>query len=394
MSKWGYGVGVLVLIVGVCWFWVLPEVMGPWYTPGDITGRFIDLRDPLVPPLQRTSSFESAEWSWLVANDIALYAHTTFTLDCSPPGHCNKDLITVLVIHGGPGIPYEKPWEALEMVQEDTKINDRHKYNYRFIYYHQRGSGNSSRPILKFKDSSFSSYQTNMRALVELYGIQEQVADIERIRKILIREGSLNSQEEKLIIVGHSFGGFLATLYAAEFPMNVKGLILVEPAHMLKFPVEKDIFHSVRGGLQGTDVAHFDEWKQKYLDFSPLLFNKTDKEIATIHSQFFDFWKLAVKMEKISPPPVELVGGWMVFGMYCSMGLSYDFTEHVQKIQVPVLLVHGDKDLVPLEHIKLYQELLVNAQLERIEEASHFPFQETPSQFSTILLNFLKSLEN
>jgi proline iminopeptidase len=42
----------------------------------------------------------------------------------------------------------------------------------------------------------------------------------------------------KLMLVGHSFGGFLASLYAAEFPQHVKALILIAPADVLVFPQE------------------------------------------------------------------------------------------------------------------------------------------------------------
>ena len=59
-------------------------------------------------------------------------------------------------------------------------------------------------------------------------GLGAQIADIERIRQIM--------GEDQLILVGHSFGGFLAALYAAEFPEHVKALILVAPAEMLVMP--------------------------------------------------------------------------------------------------------------------------------------------------------------
>ncbi len=56
-----------------------------------------------------------------------------------------------------------------------------------------------------------------MQTLEQTLGISAQVADIERIRRIL--------GEEKLIMVGHSFGGFLASLYAAEFPEHVARMV-------------------------------------------------------------------------------------------------------------------------------------------------------------------------
>jgi len=72
------------------------------------------------------------------------------------------------------------------------------------------------------------NYSKNVAALIRALGIQAQVADIERIRKGL--------SVERLVLVGHSFGGFLAALYAAEFPGRVEKLVLVAPADLLRFP--------------------------------------------------------------------------------------------------------------------------------------------------------------
>jgi proline iminopeptidase len=68
------------------------------------------------------------------------------------------------------------------------------------IHYDQRGCGRSTRPIDRFSSPSFFDH-------------------IERIRTIL--------GGDKLVLIGHSFGGFLASPYAAEFPQHVKALVLV-----------------------------------------------------------------------------------------------------------------------------------------------------------------------
>lgn len=85
------------------------------------------------------------------------------------------------------------------------------KKDYRFIYYHQRGCGHSTRPIDTFKSQNFMQ---NVTVLNKVLGLSAQLADIERIRRIL--------GHERLILVGHSYGGFLASLYAAEFPEHVE----------------------------------------------------------------------------------------------------------------------------------------------------------------------------
>ena len=84
----------------------------------------------------------------------------------------------------------------------------------------------------------------NMTELDRTLGLGAQIADIERIRQIL--------GDDKLILIGHSWGGFLASLYAAEFPEHVEALILVSPANTLVMPqpdADSDLFASVRARL-------------------------------------------------------------------------------------------------------------------------------------------------
>ena len=165
---------IIVASIGINYF-----MSQPMYEPGNDKHEK-NLRAPLNPPAQT-----EGDNYWQVEEDIQLYHFYV--------GNGRN----VLVLHGGPGFPIREPWIGLEPLTGD----------YRFHYYDQRGSGDSSRPINTFEsNSSFS----NVPELDKTLGLGAQIADIERIRQIL--------GDNKLILVGHSFGGFLASLYAAEFP--------------------------------------------------------------------------------------------------------------------------------------------------------------------------------
>jgi len=127
------------------------------------------------------------------------------------------------VIHGGPGFPPLRSWPAL----------DRLAAKYRFNYYRQRGCGKSTRPVMRFSSRNFYK---NLIILNAALGLGAQIADIERIRRIL--------GQEQLILIGHSFGGFIASLYAAEFPEHVDKLILLAPADVMKMPQKEGEFIS------------------------------------------------------------------------------------------------------------------------------------------------------
>jgi pimeloyl-ACP methyl ester carboxylesterase len=90
--------------------------------------------------------------------------------------------------------------------------------SYRVHAYDQRGCGRSTRPFTGPLEGSFYS---KLRTVEARLGLAAQIADIERIRRILGRD--------RFIVVGHSFGALIAALYAAEFPDRVRALVLRSP---------------------------------------------------------------------------------------------------------------------------------------------------------------------
>ncbi len=216
-------IGSIVLIIAILagGFWYMSTQ--PLYRPGMVRAGE-NLGAPLTPPSQPADSE-----TWLVARPGMRGGAGEPGIELS---HFNSGQgRNVLIIHGGPGQPFTQPVSGLELLTDD----------FRFHYYDQRGCGESSRPIDRF--DSPNTYE-NMQRLDQTLGLGAQIADIERIRQIL--------GDDKLILIGHSWGGFLASLYAAEFPEHVEALVLVSPANVLIMPqpdADSDLFASVRSGL-------------------------------------------------------------------------------------------------------------------------------------------------
>jgi hypothetical protein len=100
----------LVALAGaLAWYY-----MGkPLYEPGQVaSGK--DLRASLTPPAQSKD-----DTGWVVEPGITLHHHAH--------GTGRK----VLVVHGGPGKPIQRPWPGLEALSGE----------YTFLYYDQRGCG-------------------------------------------------------------------------------------------------------------------------------------------------------------------------------------------------------------------------------------------------------------
>jgi len=341
------GVGALaVAIIAGAFFWYTSTK--PLYEPGMVrSGR--NLRASLTPPQQPDDPNV-----WKVEEDIQLHHFS----DGTGPA--------VLVVHGGPGMPPSSPWPGLSALSEQ----------YTFHYYHQRGCGQSTRPIDRL--TSKNPYEA-MQALDRTLGLGAQIADIERIRRIL--------NEETLILVGHSFGGFLASLYTAEFPEHVEAMVLIAPADVLVMPQKgADLFEAVRERLPEEMLEEYDAFLVEYFDFGSL-FTKSEAELAALNEEFARYYAAVVDVavEEQGEP-----GGWMVSAMYVSMGQRYDYRKALEGVHAPVLVVYGEDDLQPESASRVYANLFPSGQFAAIEGVGHFPFYEQPEAFSAIVAEFLQ----
>ena len=338
---------LIVIIAGGAWFWY--AMQQPLYEPGMARA----LKNLNEPAQTGDTNF------WNVESDIKLY-------------HFRDGAgANVIVIHGGPGAPIAKPLPGLALLNAQFK----------FHYYDQRGCGKSSRPIEKFASSNF--YE-NMQMLDRALGLGAQIADIERIRQIL--------GDEKIILVGHSFGGFLASLYAAEFPERVRALILVAPAELLVMPPESGgLFEQIKPLLPAEMKSEYDAYLKRYLDYGSL-FSKTESELALLNAEFARYYAVAAQRKGFSIPPENSsaeTGGWMAHALYLSMGMRHDYRAALKDVNAPVLIIHGANDLQPEKASRMYADAFTNAQFRVIQNAGHFPFSDQPNEFARVVREFL-----
>ncbi len=341
---------LLTLILGAgAFLWYTSQQ--PLYKPGMVRAGE-DLRGPLTPPQQ-----SDAGDFWTVENAIQLHHF-------SEGGGRH-----VLILHGGPGYPYTESWPGLAPLTG----------GYQFHYYDQRGCGASTRPIDTF--SSASVYQ-NMTALDETLGIGAQLADIERIRQIL--------GDDQLILIGHSFGGFLASLYAAEFPEHVEALILIAPADVLVMP-QRDggLYEVVRERLPADMQDEYAAFLDDYLDFKNL-FSKSEADLVALNQRFARYYQAAIEA-----PIAEggEPGGWMAFAMFLSMGKRHDYRDSLRDVTAPVLVIHGSDDLQTEDASRSYVDAFPNARFHVIQDATHFAFVEQPAEFAAAVGQFLDELD-
>lgn len=255
-----------------------------------------------------------------------------------------------------------------------------------FHVFHQRGCGLSTKPFDKYPTKGFYPGCIQLEATL---GLAAQIADIERARR---RLGA-----RTVALMGHSFGGFVATLYAAEFPENVSSLVLMTPASMLYRSNQAfDLFKAIRGRLTtDDDRAQFDDFVKRYFAFGRLP-TMDEASVARMHSEF------ATHFRKISPnmPADEqterAVGGWAVYATYLSLGIEHDYRRALkQKLagaKFRTVIVNGSGDIVPVDEAKTYAELFPNDSVQQLVIAGgHFLPDERPKELAEAIRPVLLS---
>jgi proline iminopeptidase len=340
---------ICIAAAAVGGYFVWQSFTGPLYQPGMVrAGK--DLSAPLDPPAQPAES-----GVWLVEPGIRL--HYFATGEGKP----------ALVIHGGPGNPPVDPWSGLEPLEGE----------FRFYFYDQRGCGESTRPFDTFVSKN---YYENMTALNKTLGLGAQVADIERIRRIL--------GAEKITLIGHSFGGFIAALYAAEFPERVEQLVLISPADMLIMPQEGGgLFPLVRERLPEPERVGFDAFLKEYLNFQNI-FSKSEADLVGMNNRLGEYYLQAYPN---APQAAQgRPGGWMVWGIYLSLGQRHDYRKAMTSTAFPVLILHGAEDLQSEETTRQYLGIYPDAEFAVIPGATHFMFEENAAEFARAVGEFLR----
>lgn len=230
------------------------------------------------------------------------------------------------------------------------------------VYFNPRGIGKSSK-ITSPSDCSMDSI----------------VSDIERLRKYL--------NLKKVVLMGHSAGGFSALKYAVAHPENLKSLILI-------------------GTAANTDYEEeFDE------------VSRTDKRIARIHGEMVKPLKEEMTKEDLMRRNLMLVFSvyfrdyeplkrefeeTVANSMMSTDHLTYhqqvdlpryDVVADLNKIECPVLIIAGKHDpICPPRFSKVIDNEIKTSKMIVFKNSGHWPFIEEKDKFLKSALDFVEGV--
>jgi proline iminopeptidase len=215
------------------------------------------------------------------------------------------------------------------------------------------------------------------------YSFDRDVEDIEALRKAL--------NLDKLVVLGHSYGGLVAQAYAVKYPASVKKLILSDsPYNAEVWQLGNDLInHEVRNqfpeiwekvqqlraqGLHSSAKEHQDAYWRFPLS---LIFYYHPSNLG---KQVFEF-NADVYYQIAGDDADFLIGGDIV---------KLDFRVGLRNLQMPILILTGrfDKTLPPRLMLE-YRRFAPEAEFVIFEQSGHDPFVEESSKYIEIMKRFL-----
>ena len=203
---------------------------------------------------------------------------------------------------------------------------------------------------------------------------------------------SLNAIADQLLealpatadLCGWSLGGLVAMRIALKQPERVRRLVLVGSTPRFVNSSQSD---ALQPWQYGVDAAVFHEFAaQVGADYHATLIKFLTLQCMGSTDSRNTIKQLRTSFAARPAPAAKTLQNAL------GMLLDNDLRAEIPALQMPTLLIHGDRDnLAPVAAAHWMAEQLPQAGLRVINGASHAPFLSHPEQFSEALLQFLET---
>jgi pimeloyl-ACP methyl ester carboxylesterase len=263
----------------------------------------------------------------------------------------------LLVLHGGPGAhhDYMLP-QMLELA-----------HDYELIFYDQRGGGRS-----KDDGREVITWRTN-------------VSDLARVAAELA--------PGPLTILGYSWGGLLALLYAVDAfgggdppltppPAPPARLALIAPA-----PITRDFRDDFELELAERQASGAVDELRAQVVANGL----RERDAAAYRQRLFEisvagYFADIANARELTPFRVT---GRVQQSVWESLG-DFDLSSQLSRVTCPVLIVHGREDPIPLASSRMAAAAMPHARLEVLDGSGHVPYVEAREPLFAALRRFFE----
>ncbi|HYK26900.1 MAG TPA: proline iminopeptidase-family hydrolase [Streptosporangiaceae bacterium] len=275
----------------------------------------------------------------------------------------NPDL-KLLLLHGGPGATHEY-FESCDSYLPAAGIE--------YYYYDQLGSGFSDQP----DDPS-------------LWDLDRFVSEVEQVRQ------ALGLGPDNFVLLGHSWGGILATEYALSHQENLRGLVISNM--MSSVPAYNQYADSVLAPeLNPAALAEIKSLEASKKTEDPrymelLLPHYTNHVLRMPPADWPDPVQRA--FAHINPAIYVSMQGPSELGIVSEASLSgWERTASLGEITVPTLVIGAQYDTMDPAYMEMMARLLPAGQYLHCPNGSHMAMYDDQQRYFSGLIEFLTSLK-
>ncbi len=253
----------------------------------------------------------------------------------------------ILIINGGPGMNSNG---FAGLAQKLSKKN-------KTIIYDQRGTGRS-------EVSQLDSATITIDLMIE---------DIECLRKEL--------KIKKWFVLGHSFGGMLASYYATKYPQSIDGIILSSSGG-----IDLELLDYVSTNINSASNADsVDYWTNKISNGDTSHFAKLQRGKYLAPAYVFNKKHIPVIAERLTQGKPQLNGL-----LWTDMAAkNFDCAADLKDFKKPVLIIQGKQDIIEERTAIKAQKAFQNSKLVIMDNCKHYGWLDAEELYFKEINTFL-----
>lgn len=202
---------------------------------------------------------------------------------------------------------------------------------------------------------------------------------------------ALKSEAKDKILLGHSAGALISLAYVAQVSPDIDGLILLNPGPLTERS-QKLFFDQVNSRNKKLRQGNDEDVERLEGEFSVAKGpHKAEAFLALNEIYWPAYFKSLCRPDSVTFRLAKPEAFDPIFADYQKWFSEGTFLKGLEKIEVPVLMIHGDFDPVPhLETKSLLSERIKNFQFSLIDGAGHFPWYEAPKDLLSIVEHWFR----
>jgi proline-specific peptidase len=261
-----------------------------------------------------------------------------------PDGPLMREVPTLLLLHGGPGFDHSSFKPAMSALTDVAQL----------VYLDHRGQGRSDR--VSSEHWRLANWADDVKAFCDALEIKRP------------------------LVLGNSFGGFVAIAYATRYPSHPGKLILSSTAARIRLDRTYQAFERL-GGTRVREVARR-FWENPS--------EQTGVEYTRICLPLYN------RSAALGDPDTlrrTILNFELMFHFIVGEGRTFDFLPDLHRIKCPVLLMTGDDDPVfPIEDAQDMADRIAPQLLrfERFSNAGHGVYRDSPERALQVIREFIR----